>query len=377
MLIHRFASKLDLSNQNLKEIPSAVFQCKNLKKLNLSNNAIKIIPKELSLLKRLKNLDLSNNQIGGLYSKNVDMPNLEVLILNNNKIKTLPKQISNLVKLKKLGLSGNSISTLPIEFSKLGTIQTLNLANNLFVKFPEVLFELTQLKALWLNNNQFKEFPTSQIQGALLNLKLFYCFSTVVSMNAEINEDYLLLQKSKGNSIHQLNLLSLKGKNKNRFEMGQSNNTDTILTKKSLFISYCHADEEWLKKLNVPLQTMEYEGVDLEVWDDTRIDAGDLWKDEIENALNKADIAILLVSNAFLASRFIREKEVPVLLKKAETNGTTILPVIVGLCRFSKSPIGNYQAVNKPDKPLNSLSTPEQERVFYDITLEIDKILNR
>ena len=36
--------KLNLSNQNLKRVPSYIKRCKNLKELNLQNNRIKHIP---------------------------------------------------------------------------------------------------------------------------------------------------------------------------------------------------------------------------------------------------------------------------------------------------------------------------------------------
>ncbi|WP_374163816.1 leucine-rich repeat domain-containing protein [Arcticibacter sp. MXS-1] len=379
MLIHPLSSKIDLSNKNLKEIPEEVFRCKNLKKLNLSNNKIKVIPKELSQLRRLKNLDISNNQIAGLYSKNFEFRDLEVLILNNNCIKNLPKQISGLGKLKKLSLSGNLISELPSELSRLFSLQVLNLANNQLRDFPEVILDLSNLNTLWLNNNYFRNFPASEFREKLPNLKSLYCFGKINSPGITIDDGYATLQKAKGNCLNQLNLLTLKGKSKIKFEtvMHDELNNGILPKRRSLFISYCHADEAWLKMLKVTLQTMEYEGVELDTWDDTKIDAGDMWKDEIEKALERADIAILLVSNAFLASRFIREKEVPVLLKSAEERGVKILPVIVGLCRFTKSAIGHYQAVNKPEKPLNSLSIHEQEKVFYDITLEIDKVLSK
>ena len=102
-----------------------------------------------------------------------------------------------------------------------------------------------------------------------------------------------------------------------------------------IFVSYCHQDKEYIDRLLVHLKPLEQDGrVDL--WVDTGIHAGDLWKKEIEKALEQSSIAILLVSADFLASDFIRNNELPPILKSAESKGTRILPVVLKPCRFSR-----------------------------------------
>jgi hypothetical protein len=367
--ISPFASKLDLSNQGLTEVPEAILRCKNLRKLNLSNNQIKMLPPELSRLKRLQNLDLGNNQISTLYAGNFDLPQLEVLILRNNKLKKMPHQIGALDKLKVLNLSGNQLVELPNDITRLADLEELSLANNSFSTFPIQLLEFAKMKLLWLNNNPLSDLPITELHSKMPDLKAIYCFSPL--SNYDLDPNYKLLQAKKGNGLSQFNLLALKDKPKKTMAITIPNRITS--GKKHLFISYCHADIEWLNKINTALQTMAYEGLELEIWDDTRLNAGDLWKKEIATAIAKADAAILLVSNSFLASKFIREQEVPPLLKKAEESGARILPVIVGLCRFTKSTLKEYQSVNKPERPMNALSIHEQEKVIYDLTIEIDK----
>lgn len=371
-------SKLDLSNMGLTTLPTDLFKCKNLRKLNLSNNYIKTIPAELSNLKKLRNLDLSYNEISTLYSKNFDFQKLEVLILRSNRIKKLPWQIGNLAKLKILNLSGNSLTNLPTEINKMNELAELNLANNLFTKFPDIILSVPTLKTIWLNNNQFMDFPILEIKKSLPLLESIYCFSHISNQD-NVDKTYSLIKKYRGNALAQLNLLILKNKSKSNMKIDSpnTNNQNKIIgtLEKSLFISYCHADVEWLNKINIALQTMEYEGLKLNKWDDLQLNAGDEWKVGIQDAIENAGIAILLVSNNFLASKFIRTEEVPQLLKKAEENGARILPIIIGYCRFTKSVIGKYQAINNPEKPLNSLPLHEQDKVIYDLTNEIDKVL--
>ena len=80
--------------------------------------------------------------------------------------------------------------------------------------------------------------------------------------------------------------------------------------KHKIFISYNHADIAILERVQIHLKPLEKMNL-IDIWDDTRIKAGEKWKDEVEKALEQASIAILLISADFLASDFIVENELP------------------------------------------------------------------
>jgi hypothetical protein len=139
--------------------------------------------------------------------------------------------------------------------------------------------------------------------------------------------------------------------------------------KTSVFISYSHTDVEYLDRLLIHLKPLEKSGA-LDLWVDTRLRAGDKWKVHIERALQKAHVAILLVSADFLASDFITDNELPPLLR------TVVVPLILKPCRFTRdSHLRTFQAVNDPKRALILLPPGEQEVVYDQVAAEVERRL--
>ncbi len=145
---------------------------------------------------------------------------------------------------------------------------------------------------------------------------------------------------------------------------------DTQSAAGDVFISYSHQDKKWLKRLQVMLKPLLRKG-GVSIWDDTEIKSGETWKRRIEDALESAKAAVLLVSSDFLASEFIAENELPQLLAAAKRKDLTILWVYLKPCLYQETEIKNYQAAHDISKPLADLKNTARDTALVEICLKI------
>jgi internalin A len=95
-----------------------------------------------------------------------------------------------------------------------------------------------------------------------------------------------------------------------------------------LFYSYSHKDENLRNELETHLKLLQRQGL-IDTWHDRKIEAGDEWKQKIDENLEQADIILLLVSADFIASDYCYEKEMRRALERHENNETRVIPVII------------------------------------------------
>jgi hypothetical protein len=103
---------------------------------------------------------------------------------------------------------------------------------------------------------------------------------------------------------------------------------------KKVFVSYSHEDSIFRKEVQKFLVNLEREKL-IKIWQDVLINPGDIWEEEIQNSLENADIIILLVSQNFINSTYIYEKEMKKAIKKAEDKSAVIIPVLLKNCDWS------------------------------------------
>lgn len=102
---------------------------------------------------------------------------------------------------------------------------------------------------------------------------------------------------------------------------------------------------------------------------------GAKWRPAIEKALASAKVAVLLVSDLFLASPFIQKTELPPLLRAAEAADVTLLWVYVRTCLWKKTSIFDYQAAHDISRPLAARSPAEQDEELAQVAEAIEAAL--
>nr|WP_315218423.1 toll/interleukin-1 receptor domain-containing protein [uncultured Flavobacterium sp.] len=141
-----------------------------------------------------------------------------------------------------------------------------------------------------------------------------------------------------------------------------------------VFISYSHLDKEYLTDIQRHFKPFLNQ---IDFWDDTKIQPGQKWKNEIRNAINETKVAILLLSTDFLGSDFITSNELPPLLESAEKDGTVILIVILKPCLFEEfNELNQFQAMNPPNHPISKMDDNEKEELFVNLVRQTKRVLN-
>jgi tetratricopeptide (TPR) repeat protein len=159
----------------------------------------------------------------------------------------------------------------------------------------------------------------------------------------------------------------------------------------TVFISYSHNDNEnadpskrWLNRLLEYLQPLLIQNR-IGAWSDSEIEVGEQWDKSIKAQIQEASVAVLLISPAFLGSKYIRNNELPALLMNAMNRGTAVLPVILRHSLFAETTfkypdpaqgpselaLSIFQSANPPDKPLNSMREHEQDAVLLSVAQRI------
>jgi internalin A len=141
-----------------------------------------------------------------------------------------------------------------------------------------------------------------------------------------------------------------------------------------IFISYSHRDSRFLEELQPHLTFLEARGL-VNFWNDQKLQPGAKWRQEIEQALARTRVALLLISPDFLVSDFINEYELPELLKAAQKGEVTIWPIIVSYCLFAESPLSAFQTVHDPSRPLDGMNRSERKKVWAQVAARLASAL--
>ncbi|CAL8265181.1 protein flightless-1 homolog [Gadus morhua] len=181
-------SVLDLSFNQLTEVPRDLENSRNMLVLNLSHNAMEAIPNQLFInLTDLLYLDLGDNKLDSLPPQMRRLVHLQTLVLNNNPLmhaqlrqlpamvalqtlhlrntqrtqSNMPTSLEGLTHLSDVDLSCNDLSRVPECLYTLGSLKRLNLSGNQITELSLCIDQWTQLETLNLSRNQLTSLPSA------------------------------------------------------------------------------------------------------------------------------------------------------------------------------------------------------------------------
>ncbi|PAV59113.1 hypothetical protein WR25_10798 [Diploscapter pachys] len=149
------------TNRHLDNIPAVLEDLKNLTDVDFAENNLTQIPEALFKLKRLRKLDLSSNSIEKFSLSEGQWEDLVTLNLNYNKLTALPEGLIKCIKLQRLYASYNQLDFhgIPASIGKLVQLIVLHLSHNKLELIPEGVSRCVNLRRLHLDHNQLITLP--------------------------------------------------------------------------------------------------------------------------------------------------------------------------------------------------------------------------
>ena len=163
------ATELDLSGEDIKELPPEIGRLTSLERLTVVGNELTSLPPEIGQLTQLTSLSLASNRLMSLPPELGELTDLTDLDLSENQLTSLPPEIGQLTSLSELWLGDNELTSLPPEIGQLAQLTQLDLGYNRLETLPPEILQLTRLTLLLLYQNELASVPSGIGQLTQLN----------------------------------------------------------------------------------------------------------------------------------------------------------------------------------------------------------------
>jgi hypothetical protein len=140
-----------------------------------------------------------------------------------------------------------------------------------------------------------------------------------------------------------------------------------------IFVSYAREDKRWFEPDHpfglIPWLEDSLRKQQVVFWHDKNLILGSFTSRILEE-IDKAQIAVLLVSQAFLNSKYIEEKELPRIKARKGQGHLEVVPILVGSCGWDEDDfLHDFQIL--PGKPTPLIDYTESEARWDKVRFEI------
>jgi T3SS (YopN, CesT) and YbjN peptide-binding chaperone 3/TIR domain len=142
-----------------------------------------------------------------------------------------------------------------------------------------------------------------------------------------------------------------------------------------VFYSYSHEDAAMMQSVRSHLAMLRRSGL-IEEWFDRDIEAGQQWRVEIAEELERADLVLLLVSADFLNSDFCYEEEMTRALERANEGATRVVAVLLRpVAGWEDSPFAHLQVTPQDGRAVTTW--PNQDEALADVASRVKRVVER
>ena len=139
-----------------------------------------------------------------------------------------------------------------------------------------------------------------------------------------------------------------------------------------ILFSYAREDEKLRDELEKGLSVLKRQNRII-CWHDRQISGGNVWEQAISTHLATADIILLLVSRAFIASDYSNRVEVKHALERHEKGEVRVIPIILRQCDWQDEPFAKLQALPRDARPVTDWSN--LDNALYDVAKGIKRVV--
>lgn len=189
-ITNRKSRSIDISLQQLTEIPESVFQMDGILELDLSGNRLADasnltriaeldtlevlylngngftdLPSEFGQLKNLKGLHIMSNEFETVPECVWQMTNLHSLSMSYNFISEIPADIARLVNLVEVDWRECGLTSIAPEIGQLRFLEELDLDHNALTTVPSEIGNLSNMRRLSLYDNLIDQLPEGLSKG--------------------------------------------------------------------------------------------------------------------------------------------------------------------------------------------------------------------
>jgi internalin A len=111
----------------------------------------------------------------------------------------------------------------------------------------------------------------------------------------------------------------------------------------------------------------------IDTWHDRKIEAGEDWKEKIDENLERADIILLLVSADFIASEYCYEKELGRALERHTAGEARVIPVILRDVDWKKARFAHLGVLPKDGRAV--MTWPNKDSAWRNVGEGIARVV--